>query len=259
MTNEVTKTAAAGALAAISGLRAGLQNVAAAVPVAGGVPILRMGRDGKWIYGQDNYEVEDGSEWAANPMSLQHGYICWKKRPEGSKEKAEKLGEVLVPMTSKKPLKDSLQQYGDSAWQDQVSIDFRCMSGQDEGEQVVYKPSSVGGLNEIGSFIEAIMKQIDADPEHPVPVVRLAFDHYPHPTYGKTYTPVLEIVRWVSLEDAEDVADEAPEPVKEEPKPVENARRTRAPEPAAEQDNEPSGAQQAPAAESGERRRRRRA
>jgi hypothetical protein len=33
-------------------------------------------------------------------------------------------------------------------------------------------------------------------------------DHYPHKTYGKIYTPVFDVVEWISIdgEGAEDVA-----------------------------------------------------
>jgi hypothetical protein len=265
-TNDVTARTASTAIAALGNLRQGLATVKDSIPAAGGEPILRMGRDGSWVFGADNAEMEDGSEWAANPFSLQHGYICWKKRPEGSKEPAEKLGDILLPMTQQKPLRTSLPDYGESKWQDQISITFRCLSGEDEGTQVVYKPSSIGGASEMKDFIDAIMKQIDTDPQHPVPVVVFGSDTYNHTTWGKTYTPVLEIVEWVSMEDATP-ADEpeqapTPEPVKEAAPATaqRTSRRAAAPETAQEeQRTEPAKEADAPAAESGERRRRRRA
>jgi hypothetical protein len=263
-TNDVTARTASTAIAALGNLRQGLATVKDSIPAAGGEPILRMGRDGDWVFGADNAEMEDGSEWAANPFSLQHGYICWKKRPEGSKEPAEKLGDILLPMTQQKPIRTSLPDYGESKWQDQISITFRCLSGEDEGTQVVYKPSSIGGAGEMKDFIDAIMKQIDVDPAHPVPVVVFGSDSYQHKTWGKTYTPVLEIVEWVSMEDATpaDEPEQASEPAPEEVK-QEAREATRAGARAAREDTkahtEPASEAAAPAAESGERRRRRRA
>jgi hypothetical protein len=265
MTNEVTNRAA-GALAALGNLKSGLANVQAAIPVAGGEPILRMGRDGIWLYGQDNIEVEDGSEWAANPLSLKHGYICWKKIPEGSKEKPEKLGELLVSMYDAKPVKTSLPDYG-HPWAEQTSITFKCLNGTDEGTQVDYKPSSVGGSNAMAELIGEIMAQLDKDPAHPVPVIALESDSYMHPQYKKTYVPVLKIVRWIGMDGvaAEDV-DEAvggEQQAKEPEVPVSGkaTRRGRQPaeaaqqEPEVQQDNQPAETQ---AAASGEVRRRRR-
>jgi hypothetical protein len=228
MTNEVTNRAA-GALAALGNLKSGLANVQAAIPVAGGEPILRMGRDGIWLYGQDNIEVEDGSEWAANPLSLKHGYICWKKIPEGSKEKPEKLGEVLVSMYDAKPVKTSLPDYG-HPWAEQTSITFKCLNGTDEGTQVDYKPSSVGGSNAMAELISEIMAQLDKDPAHPVPVIALESDSYMHPQYKKTYVPILKIVRWISMDGvaAEDVEQAAGQQEQvEEPKTPPSGQATR--------------------------------
>jgi hypothetical protein len=43
--------------------------------------------------------------------------------------------------------------------------------------------------------------------------VRLKKDHYAHKSYGKIYTPVFEVVEWVSMDGeapAAEVAEEAP-------------------------------------------------
>jgi hypothetical protein len=205
MTTEVTKTAAAGALAALGNLKQGLQNVQSGIRVPGGEPILRMGRDGIWIYGADNVEVEDGSLWAINPMSLTHGFICWKVIPEGSKEKPELLGEETRSMFQPLPVKESLPDYG-HPWAEVLSVQLKCVSGEGEGEQTLYKTSSTGGLRAMKELIGSIMEAIDKHPETPVPVVQLKSDSYPHKQYGKTYFPVIAIEKWVSMEG---VADEA--------------------------------------------------
>lgn len=225
MTTALKTSSASNALAALGGLKAGLSNVQASIPVAGGEPILRMGRDGIWVYGAENTEVEDGSEWAVNPLSLKHGWICWKKRPEGSKEKAEKYGEVLVPMREPKPTFNALPTYEDGEWSEQTSITLRCLNGTDEGAQTDYKPSSIGGSNAMKDLIAAIMKQLDTDPDHPVPVILLKSDHYNNKTWGKTYVPILEIIDWMDMDGlgADDEGEDAgteeakTEPV-EEPK-----------------------------------------
>lgn len=208
--NTVAKTSSASlAIAALGGLKQGLQNVHSAIPQAGGEPILRMGKDGVWVYGAENTEVEKGSEWAANPFSLMHGWINWKQVPQGSKEKPEKFGEILVPMTEPKPAFSSLPVYEGGEWAEQTSITFRCLSGDDEGTQSDYKPSSVGGSNAMKELIAAVMDQLDKDPAHPVPVVVFGSAHYQHKTWGKTYVPDIKIVDWVSLDDVTDAAGDA--------------------------------------------------
>lgn len=275
MTNLTKASSASTALAALGGLKQGLSNVQQSIPVAGGEPILRMGRDGIWVFGAENLEVEEGSLWAVNPLSLKHGWICWKKRPQGSKEKAEKYADILVPMHEPKPAFAALPSYDDGEWSEQTSITLRCMNGTDEGTQTDYKPSSIGGANQMREFIAAIMKQLDTDPDHPVPVVSLESSSYNHQTWGKTYTPVLRIVEWVSLDgldnDAEgdeagqtgETNEEGPaEPAAQETVAAAPARRRAAPaaaptdEPPFEQDKAPT--QPAPAQGQGEVRRRRR-
>lgn len=224
-TTVATASASAGALAALGNLKQGLQNVQSGIRVAGGEPILRMGKDGIWIYGADNVEVEPGSTWAVNPMSLTHGYICWKEIPQGSKEKAELLGEETRSMFQPLPNKDSLPDYGHS-WDEVLSVQLKCVSGEDTGEQTLYKTSSTGGLRAMKELIGSIMKAIDDHPETPVPVVQLKTDTYQHKTWGKTYFPVITIESWVSMEgvaeEAAPAAEEAKAPA-EAPKP---ARRT---------------------------------
>jgi hypothetical protein len=68
----------------------------------------------------------------------------------------------------------------------------------------------------------ALAEQVEKDQTKPVPVVRLKKDHYAHKSYGKIYTPVFEIVEWVSM-DGEAPAVEAAE----EEKPSTPARRRR--------------------------------
>lgn len=222
------------ALASLQSLRAGLANVAATTPQRVREPYLRMGKDGIWVYGADNIEVEEGSKWAVNPLSLRHGYSCWTNYPEGSRKKNELLGEAMVPAASAKPDRSSLEKFDSGhkdragnpiywLWNDQVSVTLMCISGEDKGTTVLYKTSSVGGLGAMGDLIAAIMAQLDSDPNSPVPVVLLDSDSYVHKNYGKTYTPDIKIVEWAGLpengmvdihaeeqaEEAEDVKDAA--------------------------------------------------
>ena len=56
----------------------------------------------------------------------------------------------------------------------------------------------------------ALAEQVEKDQTKPVAVVRLRKDHYAHKSYGKIYTPVFEIVEWISMDaDATDVKVEA--------------------------------------------------
>lgn len=257
--NTNIATAAGTAVGALKNLKAGLQNVHTSTKPKGGEPILRLGRDGLWIFGADNTEVEDGSRWAVNPLSLQHGYICWKVIPEGSKESPELLGEEMVSMFSAKPDKASLPDYG-HPWADCLSFELLCLSGDDKGEQMLYKTSSTGGLRATREFIAALMAQLDKDESKPVPVIELKSDHYKHKTYGKTYFPVFDIVDFVAMDQAPEAGGAEPQQAEE---PQQATRRAAAPVVEQEPDDEEQEEAQAEQsvqqqAEGGERRRRRR-
>jgi hypothetical protein len=55
-----------------------------------------------------------------------------------------------------------------------------------------------------------IATQVEKDQSKPVPVVKLGKDHYTHKSYGRIYTPVFEVVEWVSMDgEADEAAPEA--------------------------------------------------
>ena len=191
-----------GAVASLQSLKSGLQNVKAAMPSAVGEPYLRMLRDGTWVYGQNNTEVEEGSAWAINPLSIQHGWVCWTRYDENSGKKNEKLAEVMVPCTQMIPSYDELPEH-EFPWTKQISFQLRCMDGEDEGTQVQYSGTSVGGMNAVSALLEEIIKRID-ETDDIVPVVELNSSHYQHKKYGKTYVPQLDVVEWVSLDGMPD-------------------------------------------------------
>lgn len=201
--NAITPRTASSAVAALGGLKAGLQNVATSVVTAGGDPYLRLLKDGSWVYGQENVEVEANSEWAVNPLSLMHGFVVWS---DYKKKSNEILGEVMVPAAQALPARSDLRETTDDEgnkcdWNQQLSMQFQCLTGEDIGTQVLYKTTSVGGMNACKALINAIVKQLETDPENPVPVVTLESSHYNHTKYGKTYVPELTIVDWVPLDD----------------------------------------------------------
>lgn len=226
MTNAVANRSA-GAVAALANLKRGIQNTRQAIPASSTKPILRMGTDGIWVYGQENTEVEEGSRWAVNPLSIRHGFVCWtnKKKGEG---KNELLGEVYASMSAEPIDMASLPDKG-WPWKPATSVELKCVSGDDEGEEVIYKPSSVGGGNAMQDLLDAIEEQLDKGVDAIVPVIELTNDHYQHKQYGKTYVPLFEFVDWMTMDGvADEGGDDAPEveEPKEEPKQATRSRKT---------------------------------
>jgi hypothetical protein len=72
-----------------------------------------------------------------------------------------------------------------------------------------FTTTSVGGKRGVQTLAVALAEQVEKDQTKPVAIVRLKKDHYAHKSYGKIYTPVFEVVEWVSM-DGEAAAEEEP-------------------------------------------------
>ena len=65
-----------------------------------GSVIIKMDKTGHWVFGADQTEVEEGSQWAVNPFSFIHGFIAWGD--------GEPLGEKMVGISQPLPELDFL-------------------------------------------------------------------------------------------------------------------------------------------------------
>lgn len=193
-------------LPAVSTLTSALRNLQ---PVGGdvGVAILKMDKGGHWVFGAEQTEIEEDSTWAINPFSFVHGFIAWGD--------GEVLGEKMVSVASPLPELDEAPTGAKKGWESQVGMSLKCVSGEDKGLEARYTVTSVGGKRAVQTLAVALADQVEKDQSKPVAIVRLKKDHYQHKSYGKIYTPVFEIVEWVSMdaepaEAAEAEAEPAP-------------------------------------------------
>ena len=188
-------------LPSVQNLSQALRSLDASVGGADGVAILKMDKTGHWVFGADQTEVEDGSTWAVNPFSFVHGYIAWGD--------GEVLAEKMVPVNEPLPEVDLAPPQAKRGWELQVGMGLKCMSGEDEGLEVRYSVTSVGGKRAVQKLALDIAAQVETDPSKPVPVVKLKKDHYTHKSYGRIFTPVFEIVGWMGLDGKQDDAPPA--------------------------------------------------
>lgn len=253
MNTQVTKPASTG-MGALGALRTGLQNVRTKLPEVGGSPYLRLLKDGDWVFGQEDNAVAKGTAAVINPMSIKHGYSCWTNRQPGQ-GKNESLGEIMVGLGAPLPAMHELPQHSDPQsgvicpWKDQIAMDVKFISGKHKGTQVQWKVSSVGGLNAARVILDAILAKLDEGTEYVCPIITMDSDSYKHATYGKTYTPKLDVDGWMNLEGVEEGDDD----VVSGPADV---KRVAAPEPEPEPVKEPEPAQAADTDEPVRRRRR---
>lgn len=188
---------------------------------AGGKQFLKLAKNSDyWVYGQKDTEVEEGSLWAINPMSLQTGFVAWKQ----SKPIGKRMGSIFNPPIRK----DELEDVG-AEWTEAVSFDLVCISGEDTGVEAQYNANSYGGRKAFTFIMDELMKQSAIDATKLVPVVELMSDSYTHKEYGKTYNPVFEIKEWRAMDGAAADADEegaGDDEQEEQTKPVETKAET---------------------------------
>ena len=157
-----------------------------------GAVILKMDKTGHWVFGADQTEVEDDSRWAVNPFSFTHGFIAWGD--------GEVLGEKMVNISEPLPDLGVAPPAAKRGWEAQVGMSLKCVSGEDAGMDARYSVTSVGGKRSVQALAVAIANQVEKDPSKPVPVVVLKKEHYNHKSYGRIYTPVFEVVEWLSMD-----------------------------------------------------------
>lgn len=157
-----------------------------------GTVILKMDKTGHWVFGADQTEVEDGSTWAVNPFSFIHGYIAWGD--------GDVLGEKMVSVAEPLPELDAAPPGAKRGWETQVGLSLKCISGQDEGMEARYSTTSVGGKRAVQELAVAIAQQVDTDASAPVPVVQLGKSHYTHKSYGRIFTPIFDIQKWMAMD-----------------------------------------------------------
>jgi hypothetical protein len=189
---------AGGALASLTALATALNNVdTSSVAGRSGLPMLSFRREGSgtWTVGQRRTTVEEGSRWAVNPMTFRWGFVCF-----GEAHKV--LGERLVSVSLPKPEVTELPDKG-TPWQELWAVNLKCIDGTDAGTEAVYKPTTTGGIQAVTGLVDAVRDRLNGG-QHGgkvVPIVRLGKDSYQHAQFGRVWTPVLEIVDWMSLND----------------------------------------------------------
>jgi hypothetical protein len=185
---------------ALGQYKANLAKVQAAAPQMGGVPILKLGKDSIWRYGQKQTEVQEGSIWAINPLSLHKGFVAWSKAG-GTKPLGKSMANVLAGHL---PLESELPPVG-ANWSANVEFELKCTNGDDEGLTVKYASNALGGVEAFHHVIAHLMHQMEVDPDKLVPLVALMSEGYQHSNLayglrGWIAKPIFDIVDWVTLD-----------------------------------------------------------
>jgi hypothetical protein len=215
MTEETELAVPAGLPAELTSMAQGMvQAVAAMGNTEGGQYAKLDSNTGAIIYGVDDTEVEEGSEWAVDPTSFEHGWVAWGDKSHGNAGKH--LGEVLVSVRQPLPSRDDLDVVqSDNGWQEVVSLRLQCVSGEDVDTVVIFKTNSHGGKQNHANIMKQVVVKITEGDLACVPVVSLASSSYIHKAYGTIHKPEFTVVRWTTMDDPGE-PDPKPEP---EPEP----------------------------------------
>lgn len=180
-------------------LARGRQNLPS--PVGGGDTLLRVDQnDGLFVYGPDNVEVEEGSLWAVNPFSFKTGWVCWADRKLNG-NKNEKFGEKMADADKPIPEPDLPDVWAEKGgkWVTQVGFELVCVSGDDEGQKVLFQNSSNGAIKAYEKLYDAVLDRPDLD--YCFPIVELEVSSYMNKGYNKRiYEPGFKVVDWADME-----------------------------------------------------------
>lgn len=195
--------------------RQALQRTQATRPSVGGTPFLKMDPDdGTWIYGQEEIVVEEGSEWAVNPLSMKKGWVAWPKK--GGAPLARVVGSVFKPLPQLADMEDVGADY-----QESIEMGLRCLNGEDKDTEITFNSNALGAVEAFHDLLALIDEQLGSNPAYLVPVIALTNTSYEHSNraYGTVYKPVFEVKYWVDM--AGNKAGAAPVKVVNEPRDAE--------------------------------------
>lgn len=207
MGNDIA-VAQASALEAAQKMLGGLRKTVQDAPSGGGA-YLSFGKDGQWAFGTDRKVVDPENDIAIlNVLGVQAGYVCWSDYPKEEKKKNTKLGERMAPVTQ--PIDPSTLPETGWEWRAQQGGEFKFVEGAHTGTQVKFVTSSQGGIERFAALIDAVTERISQGTPYFFPLVALDGDHYIHPSWGKTYKPLFDIVGWADVNGNEEPEGGAP-------------------------------------------------
>ena len=208
----------------VTDMLSGLEAMTADAAPTGDYCYMKMTKAGEWLFGQDNDEAEEGSQWVIDPRESQAGFISWG---DGGPPVGEVMGGGKRPPVNRNELPDT-----GFAWDVQKAVQMMCLTGADAGVAALYKTNSKGGLTAVSRLIMDVTARARSGNPAVFPVVTL------HHTTGKSNWgmvsyPELKQVNWLTVvefdeavEAANSDAEALPEPTPE-PEPATPIRRRR--------------------------------
>ena len=210
MANDVQKFFSGHNVPSRETLTKSLSGFSAAKNALSGKALLRLTKDGVWVFGADNEKLREGTVLIANPASLSSGYIAWwMGKIEGEHMQTLALGPVdasTLPEVNSGSIPPGKKQASGRGWEQQASIDL--MTQDATPLSMLYKSSSSGGLKALLGLAGEIAYGLGEDERRCYPMIELATDSYVHKEFGTVFTPELIITGW--LDEAGNVLKDMP-------------------------------------------------
>lgn len=200
MANDIQKFFGGHQLPDKAKLTQALAGFSAAKNALMGKALLRLTKQGVWVFGADSEVLKNGTVLIGNPASLSSGYVAWwQSQIEG--EVMQPLSMGPVDPTKLSPVNSGSIPPGKKApsgkgWENQASIDL--ITQADVPLSLIYKSSSMGGMKTLLTLAGEIAFGMDENPARVYPLIELDVDSYIHKEFGQVFTPVLEIVGWLN-------------------------------------------------------------
>ena len=136
-------------------LMAGIADTRSSMTVSsdGGKDLLRLLRNGTWVYGSNNEPVAEGSQWAINLATASRGWVCWFD--------GQLLGQVMASIQAPRPpVPDPIDGH---PFAEQYAFEMTCIAGDNSGDMVLYKNNSYGFKTAFDKLMSDIQQQWQAD------------------------------------------------------------------------------------------------
>jgi hypothetical protein len=178
---------------------------------------------GDFLVGENNDEVEEGTQYVANMDELMVGWIRW----QDNKPTDQIMGRVSEGHQPQRRSdlgdNDKTQWEVDDQgrerdpWQFSNYLILKTPGEAGDDSLFTFTTSSRGGLNAIGELCKAYGKAMRQRPDE-LPIIALGSGSYNHPNkaYGRIKFPTFDVVGWApKAEFAEALSETAEEPAQE--------------------------------------------
>ena len=161
-----------------------------------GIAFLKFTKQGEWVWGSEEIDIEDSDELAVNMASYAKGFICW--------DDGVPIDEVMEIVATGRTVEKShlddhdVESGSGNGWKGQTSVNLKILS---DGRELRFSSTSKGGRTALSKLSKEFVSRLRRDENDLVPIVRLSGDSYKHKKYGNISTPVIEIVRWGNEKD----------------------------------------------------------